>query len=160
MNLKDIRLYYNTHRYSSSDLYREEEYINHDLSEEMGSAPLDAPVVGYLNTLANKVVKFMLTSRGSDAFNPNYGAYAISQTNIHQGHRARFMYDISNDVASCAAYIKATETPGPNGDRLDYIKLVEVKYLPIEKPFNIHVYLEIITMNGNRALVSFESVKQ
>ena len=159
MNLKDIKLYYNTEKYNMSRLVDAHER-NIEVSELMSTTNLDDHVVGYLNTLANKVVKYLLTTKGSDAFNPDYGAHTASRTWIHQGHQVRYRLELNNDLRACAEYIKRSETSGPDNEKLSMVKLVQLEYLPSERPLDIHIYIEIITTLGNRAVLSFNKHHQ
>ena len=156
---KDIKLYYNTHIYTPSYLGIERN-IEWDVSEEVKSTPIDDKVVGYLNTLANKVVKYLLTTRGSDIINPEYGGYGSSRTWIHEGFRARYIQELQNDIKRCTEYIQSKETPGPNNERLRTIIMEKIEYTPTHKPTDIHIYLRILTTQGNVAVLSFNRHRQ
>ena len=155
----DLKLYYNTYKYSDSFLYLDRG-IEWEVSEEMASAPVDGKVAGYLNTLANKVVKFLLTSKGSDTINSEYGGNVSSSTWIHEGYRGRYEQELSQDIQRCISFIKSTETPGPDNERLRAVILDKLEYLPKHRPLDVHIFLRILTTKNNVALLSFNTKYQ
>ena len=140
----DIKLYLNTGNYL--DYKRTIEHVS--------SAPVDGEKVPYLETLANKVVKYLLTTLGTDVMHPQYGAYTAGMMQFSNSYLPKYVFEFSSDVRRCMDYIRATETPGPDGERLANIKVVRVDYNQDNNPAEIHRVIEIITSLGNRALLT------
>ena len=141
----DIRLYKQTGEFV--DIER--------TSETTLSAYLsDSPASG-IEVIANKVVKFMLTSYGSDTLEPRYGSRSMSITQMSKGYLPKFRIELDKDIKRCIQYIRAAEFDlGKDNEKLSTIMLRGINYNPGITPTVINIYLEIITNKRNHALVS------
>jgi hypothetical protein len=140
----DLRLYYNTFQYK--DTLKTIELVK--------SNRLDDTPVGYLQTLGNKVVKYLLTTMGTDVFDPSYGAYTAGITQFNRSYLPRYVFEFTNDIKRCTEFIQRSETPGPNGERLAAIKLIKITYDQETKPNEVYRFIEIVTTDNQRALVA------
>ena len=123
-------------------------------SEKYKESPLTDAPVNTLEVIGGKVVKFMLTAKGSDAFAPEYGANLTLYNFINKSLAARIKFDISRDIFRCAEYIKGTEKSLPiNSEKLLAIIFLEFRYsMDIRTRFD--VYLEIRTTKKHIALLN------
>ena len=140
----DLRLYYNTFRFT--DLQKTIELVS--------SNPIDDTPVEYLQTLANKVVKYLLTTLGTDIFDPSYGAYTAGITQFNQAYLPKYVFEFTNDLKRCTEFIKRTETPSQDGERLATIKLVKINYDYERRPDEVLRFIEISTTSNRKALVA------
>ena len=120
--------------------------------EVMNSSTLDEKTANYLETLANKVVKFLLTSYGSDPINPQYGSRA--HIGIVPNNKLNwFSINFQQDLKNCYKFIKSTETPGPNGELLANINLLDITAPRQRTPAALAVKIEIKTTDKQSALL-------
>ena len=110
---------------------------------------LAAPTTG-LEVLANKVVKYLLTYKGSDAIEPYYGGTALHQTTFSKGYITQIRTMLLTDITNCIAYIKSTETENTEC-RIGDVKLVEFTYDETAKDIQLHVHLAVYDTKGNKA---------
>jgi len=130
-----------------------------DQGVQMKSAYLSSTPATGLEILGNKVVKFLKTTRGSDAMDPSYGGNAFSTPQISQEYLPKFRMELENDIARCTAYIKSSEFKHRSIlDRLARITLRRIDYDPAVRPTTIHIYLEILTTYRNKAKVSVSHI--
>lgn len=120
--------------------------------EKMITSTLDEKTATYLETLSNKVVKFLLTSYGTDPINPKYGARTmnaiVSTTQVQW-----FSLNFQQDLQACFKFIKASETPGPNGELLAAINLIKITIDNKDYPSGFIVRIEIKTTDKQSALL-------
>lgn len=141
----DIRIFSNTSIYSKTD----------PLTELMVSAPLESAAATRLETIAGKVVRFLLTSRGSDALEPSYGSYLPTYTQIAEASLPRMQMDLLNDLRRCQAYICAAEKTLPAGEeKLRTVSLQKLQYAPGGDRGRIDIFVEITTTADNSSLLS------
>lgn len=144
----DVRLYSSTGKYvdiSSS-------------SELTNSALADALVASGIEVLGNKVVKFLLTQKGSDALDPNYGGVALHYGQISKAFIPRLTLEMQNDILRCREYLRKAESGlSKSTEKISNIVLQDIKYDELASPDRVDVYIEIITTKNNRALVALQS---
>lgn len=109
----------------------------------------DAPASG-LEVIANKVVKFLLTSYGSDALDPEYGGRALQVTQFSEQYIPKLRLELEEDIKRCLSYIKKYSK---NEEKLMHLILVNLKYDPVLSPGRVDAYIELITNKNNRALL-------
>jgi hypothetical protein len=141
----DIRLYKNTGEYSTE----------YPASEQTASAALDTASATGLEVTANKVVKFLNTTYGTDALEPTYGSRALTLTQISKNYLPRFRFELEKDIERCLEYIKRAENHSAfTGDKLSKITIREIQYNDLSSPDKLNVFLIITTVSQNTAIVS------
>lgn len=124
-------------------------------SEEMGRVVPDDPVADGIEVIAGKVVKFLLTEKGSDAFNPLYGGTSMHYKQISPTFLPQYKREVFQDVENCRKFLLEADLEyGVNGEKLQTINLLKVVYDPVRTPNRVDVYIEIITTFGKRAVVA------
>lgn len=107
-----------------------------------------------LETIGGKVAKYMLTTRGSDAFDPEYGVYYTGYTNVSSGSLSKLRINISSDTQRCETYIKTFERSLPETiEKLSSIKLLDIR-VNRKEHFRLDIYLKVVTTFKNSAIVS------
>lgn len=140
----DLRLYRRTGQYETRDN-----------AERTDPVAADAPVATGLESLAGKVVKYLLTPKGSDAFEPDYGGTALHDAQTAESYLPALRLDVQSDISRCADYIRRAEQGLPTGsERLARLILAGVEYDAEARPANVAVRVEIVTTAGRRALVA------
>lgn len=126
------------------------------VSDQMLESTLSMTPATGSGVLANKVVKFLLTSKGSDALDPEYGCYLVNFSQVSGNQIPRLQMEILDGISACTKYIKASEdAKAPPEERLKKITLEDLKYgAPLAKDC-VHIYLKITTMAGTQALLEF-----
>lgn len=125
--------------------------MDHMLESTLEVAPTSGPGV-----LANKVVKYLLTSKGSDTVDPDYGCRLIDFTQISKNQLSRLHMEVLDGISDCTKFIKSTEDKSlPAEDRLKSITLTDLKYGGPLSRDSVHIYLKITTMAGTQALLEF-----
>lgn len=141
----DMRLY------RPSGIYEDVQKV----SEEMDRVVPDDPTASGMEVIAGKVVKFLLTEKGSDAFNPDYGGTSMHWLQIAPQSLPQFKREVFQDVQNCIKFLKVADLEyNVDSDRLETINILRVAYDPIRTPNRVDVYLEIITTQGKRAVVA------
>lgn len=138
----DLRLYSPTGNYADRNR----------LSEYMQLVKPDDPSALDIEVIAGKVVKFMLTSRGSDAFVPEYGGVSMHHAQICKTFIPQLTLEVHDDVRRCTEFIKNTDSH--DQERLLRINVLDIRYNAILSPDRVDVYLEILTTKNNRAVVA------
>lgn len=69
--------------------------------------------VSGLEKIVGKVVKFLLTEKGSDLFDPDYGSVWIGSTQVAGSQLSRLRITIDSDIRSCITYLVAQEKDLP-----------------------------------------------
>lgn len=147
--MSDLRLYQSTNK-----IYRSatEHY------EEMDPVGVEEPEAAGIEVLAGKVVKFLLTRRGTDAFYPNYGGIALHHGQICDAYIPKLRIEMLDDIDRCSAYIAQGEeqlaSTDTTSERLYTINLKSLVYNQRENPTRIDVYIEIIGTSGKREVVA------
>ena len=127
-------------------------YSGH-VSELMDESPLLSSPATRVETLAGKIVKFILTAYGSDAFDPEYGSYLTMYTLISPLIAIRMRLDIKNDLLRCMRMIRQSEKElPPNTDRIATTALLELKYNPAIAD-RVDVYIRISTIQKQVAIL-------
>lgn len=137
----DLRLYSPTGNYADRN----------NVSEYMQLVRPDDPSALDIEVIAGKVVKFLLTSRGSDAFTPEYGGVSMHHPQISQAFIPQLTLEVHDDVRRCTEFIKSTD--GNEQERLLRINVLDIRYNALLSPDRVDVYLEILTTKNNRAVV-------
>lgn len=141
----DLRLYLNTGTYDSYP----------DVSELTSRSKADSYNATGIEVIANKVVKFLLTYKGTDALDPDYGGIALHYGQISESFMPRFSMEMQNDVQRCREFIRKTELSLPStAEKMRNLILQDIKYNSKISPDRVDVYIEIITTSNNRALVA------
>ena len=126
-------------------------------SENMSRVLPDDPSASDIEVIAGKVVKFLLTEKGSDAFNPDYGGTSLHYLQISPAFLPQLRREVFADVDACLRFIQKAELAGEvSGERLERINIIKVHYDPKLSPNRLDVYLEIFTTRGNRAVVALK----
>ena len=142
----DLRLYKPSGQYV---------YNTHNEVEIMDSVVPDDTTTSSIEVIAGKVVKFMLTEKGSDAFNPDYGSISMHHMQISQIYIPELRREVDVDVAYCERFLKQAEIDcNVVGEKLYKINVMDVVYKPLITPNRVDVYLEIITTYGKHACVA------
>lgn len=125
-------------------------------TEHMSIASLSDTHADGLETLANKVVRFLLTTKGSFIFDPEYGSTAFAYSQVSREFIPKLRLEVQRDITRCFKYIKSTENPLDTSDRakLGSLILRAVEYNPY-KTTGCAVKIEIITTTGNTSLLDF-----
>ena len=112
-----------------------------------------------LEVLAGKVVKFLLTYRGSDATNKDYGGIALHHPNISRAYLPKLTMELSDDVERCTKYIIGSEKNLPkNLARLSRINIAAVTYDEAVRDA-LTVKLEIITNTNELAPIVLKDTR-
>lgn len=147
--MSDLRLYQ-----SLNKVYRSatEHY------EEMEPVGVEENSANGIEVLAGKVVKFLLTRRGTDAFYPNYGGIALHHGQICDAYIPKLRIEMLDDIDRCATYITQGEsqlaTTDTTSERLHSINLKNLVYSQRQDPTRLDVYIEIIGTSGKREVVA------
>lgn len=124
-------------------------------SERMENVKADAPVTKSIEVIGGKVVKYLLTSKGSDAFNPDYGGTALHHQQISPQFIPQISFEMHADVENCVAFIKAADIrDGNTGERLESAAVLDIRYDPRLTPSRLDVLIEIRTTAGKRGIVA------
>lgn len=109
--------------------------------------------------LANKVLKYFLTNKGTDSFEPEYGTTVFNQNQVSEEYLQVFKLEIKEEIARCIKYFQAREK---QGEKISRIILKDVRLIkehdktPDKKTLEIpwvEIVMEIITTKGNRASI-------
>ena len=123
-------------------------------TEYMVQSPLSAEATTRIETIGNKVVKFLLTTLGSDPFNSEYGSILTTYTQIAESEIPRIHFELTEDIERCAKFIKTAERSlDVSVERLSRLRLVKLGYSRDTRN-RIDFYIEIITTLGNRCLLT------
>lgn len=124
------------------------------------SDTISAPAVSRLEVLTNKVVKFLLTEYGSNAFDPTYGSNWVTMTQVAQPYIPKFIITVNSDIDRCISYIKAGEQDLSNSlDKLQTVKFNGLEYSTLEPTFTTQILISITiyTTLGNKAVFSLSN---
>ena len=147
----DLRLYRRTGEYDSK--FQNSEWVTTSTGS-MGPL-LGSQTARGVEILANKVVKFLKTTYGSDVLAPTYGSRAFNTSLISQAYLPKFRLELEKDISRCVEFIKVTEdNPYFTGDKLSEINIREVIYDPNAKPSRLDIFLGITTESGVKALLA------
>lgn len=128
--------------------------VNRDV--QMDRSELQDTPAFDLEVIANRVVKFLLTSYGSDALNPEYGGRAFITTQFSEAYIPKFRLDLDEDLRRCTEYIRSTSR---DEEKLLYLILKDIEYDKSLMPGRVDVYIELITNKNNRALLNVSTNK-
>lgn len=117
------------------------------------SAPLETAPAEGVDILANKVVKFMMTSIGTDALDPAYGAYMPTYTQLSRRYLPRFEMEVQQDIGRCENYIKQAEEADYTDAFLSSITLLSVSFPSTTSTEVVDVEIEILATDGSGALL-------
>ena len=128
-------------------------YVSRD--ESTTYAPADSACTRtQTETIAGKVLKFLLTYRGTDAFYPEYGGTALHWKNFSPSRMQEFRMELQDDIVRCIDFMRQKESSLPAGsDRLLSIQVAEITYAREADPTRLDVHLVITTAQGNMAAV-------
>jgi len=118
-------------------------------------ASVSSPTTSRLETIVNKVVKFLITDYNSNAFDPTYGSKWTTYTQIRESYIPQFILLINSDISRCISYIRNSEVSLPNTiEKLSTIKFNGLEYSTptFESTTRILVNITIYTNFNNKAL--------
>lgn len=142
--MSDIRIYTTSGIYAGTT----------DSSEFMLPSPLADTVTTRLETICGKVVKFLLTGKGTDSFNPQYGSYLTTYNQISEAYLPRLHVELLEDIRRCTSFIKLAEAKEtPSEENLQRIRLVNLVYNKNTRD-RIDLYIEVISTHSNSALLT------
>lgn len=140
----DIRLY------NASGVYLDTR------TERMELSSPEFPASTGLEVIAGKVVKYLLTYRGTDAFDSEYGGTALHTRYMSQQYISKFALELKQDIEDCINYIHKSESSLPEGaEKLDTVTLVDVQYNKNTRD-RLDITLEIVTNKGSDALLHIQ----
>lgn len=136
------------------DLTGAYEKLDSSVSEKTICVPSDAPVSKGIEVIAGKVVKFLLTNKGSDAFDVNYGGTALHRTHISDVLIPQITLELHDDIRNCIQYLKEGEESLPyTSERLANITVIGVDYNSKVSPDRLNVHILIETTDNNKAAI-------
>lgn len=141
--MRDLRIYHRTGTYD----------VIYTGSEEMEGGLLSEAPASEIEVLANRVVKFLLTSRGSDVFDPDYGSYLPTYTQVAQSLIPRMRLEVLEDLKRCREYIQAADKEQDNPFKLYSLTLKEFRYNPNTDRSRIDIFIEVVSEEGQSALL-------
>ena len=108
-----------------------------------------------LRIICSKVLKYLMTAKGSDAFDPTYGGTALHGHNVGEAMLPELRLKLIKDIADCVAYLKEAEFNKTSNytERLESVTLVSLDYDRKLAPTELRIRLRIITTYGNVAVV-------
>ncbi len=108
-----------------------------------------------LRIICSKVLKYLMTAKGSDAFDASYGGNALHARNVSELMLPQIRLSLLNDIADCTEYIKESERNKVRStmECLDKITLVSLDYDKKKDPTALRVRLHITTTYGNSAVI-------
>ena len=116
----------------------------------------DAPTTTErLRVICNKVLKYLLTYRGSDAYDASYGSRAIHRKHIPPSLLPEIRMELIEDIAECTSYMQRAEQDKLSSDeeRLSSITLISMEYNRSIDPTRLDIHLLVRTTFGNRAVI-------
>lgn len=141
---KDLRIYTNTGIFEGST--KESEFIV--------PSPLVTSPVGRFETIAGKIVKFLLTTIGSDVSDPTYGSYITTYSNISLRYLPRMRMEIIEDLGRCAEYVRRTERAHPvEYERFRAVKLKDLIF-QTDIRNRLDIFLEVSTTHNNYSILT------
>lgn len=106
-----------------------------------------------LEVIAGKVIKYLLTYKGSDAFDPEYGSTALHTKYMSPEYLSKFTLELKQDIEECVSYLHRSESSLPEGtEKLSSITLSNVQYNSKVRD-RIDITLDIKTTAGNSAAI-------
>ena len=127
-----------------------------DLNENTAKATILAPPTTAGEVLANKVVKYLLTYRGSDAIEPYYGGTALHQHAFSKSYITQLRTMMLSDITDCISYIKSTESEYTEY-KLGDVKLEAFEYSQTAKDIQLHVHIAVYDSEGNKTPLFIKS---
>jgi len=125
------------------------------VAEGTNPALLSGRVATRTETLANKVIKFLLTSLGTDPLDPEYGSYLPTYTQIDYNALARIFVEMQDDLVRCYRYVTAKEKDIDDTiEKLASLKLVDLIYAPESLEGVLIVKIQVLTTFNNDALLN------
>lgn len=147
--MEDLRLYKSINKITRNAT----EYY-----EEMEAVGVEATPASSVEVLAGKVVKFLLTRKGTDAFYPDYGGIALHHGQICDAYIPKLRIEMLDDIERCSDYILSGEsqlaTTDTSSERLYSITLVKLEYDQLKDPGRLDVYIEITSTSGKKEVVA------
>lgn len=126
-------------------------------SEVMDSSILSSRVSERLETIANKVTKYLLTTKGSDPHEPDYGSYLSSIRMASEELLPKIIVDINSFIVECEDYIKDKERYLPyDSEKLSSLRLIDVVY-DRNTPDALHIYIQIVTTKNNNSILDLQT---
>jgi len=111
---------------------------------------LDTPVVSdRTEIIANKVIKYFLTEKGSDLLNPEYGVKSLPVSELSESHLPYFREELKEDINRCVKYFKNTEVR--KSERLKKIILKKLRVREKNGSQKGEIVLEVVTNKNNKA---------
>lgn len=120
--------------------------------EELDEGYLDASTVtSRLDIIANKVLRYFLTEKGTDQFSPEFGVKSLPISQMNESYFPKFKLEVEEDVSRCLNYYKNSERR--HKERLARINIEEIRLRDEDKPGKVELVLEIVTNKSNRGTI-------
>lgn len=140
--MSDIKLYDPSGRFPYDD----------EPIEEMDNVYLGSPTVtSRKQIIANKVLKYFLTEKGSDFLDPEYGVRSLPANQVAEEYFPKFKLELEEDIRRCVEYFRKRERSGK--ERLARINLKKLRKRDKDSEGKIELVLELTTNKNNRAQV-------
>lgn len=125
--------------------------------DRLASASISSTESGRLETIVNKVVKFMMTEYGSDPFDTEYGSRWSTTMQLSRDFAPQYIVMVTNDLDRCIAYIKnAEKTLASSIEKLYTVQFNGLEFNNVDESISSEVLisLTIYTNLGNKAIFS------
>ena len=140
--MSDIKLYDPTGNFPYDD----------EPIEEMNNVYLNSPTVtSRQQIIANKVLKYFLTEKGSDFLDPEYGVRSLPADQMAEEYLPKFKLELEEDIRRCVEYFRKRERR--NKERLARINVKKLRERDKGAEGRIELVLELITSKNNRVQV-------
>ncbi len=116
-----------------------------------------------LRIICGKVMKFLLTYRGTDPYDPDYGGIALHRTHISESLLPEIRSELMDDIDRCQKYLCAAETErnAVEGqyahENIRSISLAALDYDREAAADRIEVHILIVTDRNNTAVIEVTS---
>lgn len=143
--MSDVKLYNRSGRFPYDD----------EPIEELDKLALDSDkVTSRKEIIANKVLKYFLTEKGSDFISPEYGVRSLPVDQMSEDYFPKFKLELEEDIRRCIEYFKKTERK--HRERLARINVKKIRKRDEESHGKIELILDVITNKNNRASVELK----
>lgn len=125
-----------------------------EAGDVLESSALSAAPAADLEVLANKVVKYLLTGKGSCILSPEYGCFLTDYRSNALANKARFKLEALTAVANCASFIKSKETEHTEAV-LSSLTLEKIDFGSDKLRGRVDLYIKITAADGSQAMLDF-----
>lgn len=108
-----------------------------------------------LQIICGKVLKYLLTARGSDAYDPTYGSRALHRTHVAPSLVPEIRMELLEDIHDCVTYLRTAENAklSTTAERLYSVQLIDLHYNRTSAPDRLDVHLLIRSNQGRTAVI-------